>query len=346
MTISSSAINAGTKPYCDISPRVLCGVLTALALVLGSFSLVVGRSGLTNVPGLLQIFASDPETAWLILTEIRIPRTILALTVGATLGLSGAVLQGLLRNPLAEPGLLGVSSSAALGSVAVFYFGISGGFSLGVPVGGMAGALLATVILLLLGGRHQEPLTLILAGVAINALSAALTSLALNFAPSPYAALEIVFWILGSFADRSQDHVILAMPAMILGWLLLLSTARSLDALTLGEDTTMSLGINLTSTKLRAIVGTALAVGAAVAVTGVVSFVGLVVPHLLRPWVGYQPSRLLLPSAIGGATLMLAADVLVRLLSTGVELKVGVVTALIGAPFFLHLLYVLRRNHP
>jgi len=346
MTVASSPIHRGAKPHYEINPWVLCGVLTGFALFFGAVSLVVGRSSLTSMPGLLEIFASDPEIAWLILTEIRIPRTILALTVGATLGLSGAVLQGLLHNPLAEPGLLGVSSSAALGSVTVFYFGIAGGFSLGVPVGGMAGALFATGILLLLGGRAQEPLTLILAGVAINALSAALTSLALNFAPSPYAALEIVFWILGSFADRSQDHVIFAMPAMILGWLLLLSTARSLDALTLGEDTAISLGFNLTSTKIRAIVGTALAVGAAVAVTGVVSFVGLVVPHLLRPWVGYQPSRLLLPSAICGATFMLAADVVVRLLSSEMELKIGVVTALIGAPFFLHLLYVLRRNHP
>jgi iron complex transport system permease protein len=330
----------------EIPPAALVGGLAFLVLVLGVVSVITGRGEITGGLGdLISLWRKDPETAWLIMSEVRVPRTLLALMVGASLGLSGAVLQGLLRNPLAEPALLGASSSAALGAVTVFYFG-AGGLSYLLPVGGMIGTLVATALLILLGGRAQDTLTLVLAGVAINALTAALTSLALNFAPSPYAAMEIVFWILGSFADRSLDHVLMALPAMVVGCLLLFSVGRALDALSLGEDTAMTLGFNVRAVKLRAVLGTAFCVGAAVAVTGVISFVGLVVPHLLRPLVGYRPGRLLLPSLFGGAALMLAADIGVRMISTALELKVGVVTAIIGAPFFLHLLVVLRRTRP
>lgn len=330
----------------EIRSSVLIGALCALVLVLTAISLITGRGEVTGGLGdLITLWQRDAETAWLIMSQVRVPRTLLALLVGASLGLSGAVLQGLLRNPLAEPALLGASSSAALGAVTVFYFG-AGGLSYLLPVGGMAGTLLATGLLILLGGRAQDTLTLVLAGVAINALTAALTSLALNFAPSPYAAMEIVFWILGSFADRTLDHVLMALPAMLVGWILLFSVARPLEALSLGEDTAATLGFDMRRVKLRAVLGTAFCVGAAVAVTGVVSFVGLVVPHLIRPLVGYRPGRLLLPSMIGGAALMLAADIGVRMIPTALELKVGVITALIGAPFFLHLLVVLRKTRP
>ncbi|NKB45772.1 MAG: iron chelate uptake ABC transporter family permease subunit [Alphaproteobacteria bacterium] len=328
----------------EISPIVLLGGLAALVVVLSVASLFIGRLGIGGVADLIAVQGQDSETFRILLIEVRLPRTVLALTVGATLGLSGAVLQGLLRNPLAEPFILGASSSAALGAVIVFYFGVAGGAALATPLGGVAGTMVATAALLALGGRAQEPLTLILAGVALNALAAALTSLALNLAPSPYAALEIVFWILGSFADRSLDHLVLALPLMGIGWVLLFSTWRALDALTLGEDAAASLGFNLAAIKIRAILGCAFAVGAAVATTGVISFVGLVVPHVLRPFVGYRPSRLLPASLLGGAALMLAADIGVRLIDTQLELKIGVVTALIGTPFFFHLLYVLRRS--
>ena len=330
----------------EARPLVLLGGLSLVMTALFAFSLVTGRGTVTGGLGdLFSLWQRDPDTAWLILSQVRLPRTLLAALVGASLGLSGAVLQGLLRNPLAEPALLGASSSAALGAVILFYFG-AGGSSYLLPFGGMAGTLLATGLLFALGGRSQDTLTLVLAGVAINSLTGALTSLALNFAPSPYAAMEIVFWILGSFADRTLDHVAMAAPLMFVGWALLLTTARPLEAMTLGEDTAATLGFDLRRVKLRAIIGTALCVGAAVAVTGVVSFVGLVVPHLIRPFVGYRPGRLLVPSMLGGAALMLAADIGVRLISTALELKVGVVTALIGAPFFLHLLAVLRRTRP
>lgn len=347
MNVDATSGVAGTgRSHREVNMASLMIILSALLLALAALSLFTGRGAVTGGLGdLFSLWKQDPETAWLILSQVRLPRTVLAILVGASLGLSGAVLQGLLRNPLAEPALLGASSSAALGAVTVFYFG-AGGMSYLLPFGGMAGTLIATGALLILGGRSQDTLTLILAGVAINSLTAALTSLALNFAPSPYAALEIVFWILGSFADRTLDHVYMSAPLMIIGWVLLLTTGRALEALTLGEDTAATLGFGLTSVKLRSILGTAFCVGAAVAVTGVVSFVGLVVPHILRPLVGYRPGRLLLPSMVGGAALMLAADIGVRAISTSSELKVGVVTALIGAPFFLHLLYVLRRTRP
>ena len=306
--------------------------LGALVCLAAAVSLVIGRSGGGPVFDL-----GGPELAAVIFTEIRLPRTLLALLVGGTLGLCGAALQGLLRNPLAEPGLLGASSGGALGAVIVFYFGIAGTASLLLPLGAVAGSVLALTALYGLAGRRGDFLTIVLAGIAINALAAALTSLALNFAPSPYAALEILFWMLGSLADRSLAHVYLALPLMVAGWLLVAAAARGLDALTLGEDTAASLGFDPRRTQWLVIGGTALAVGAAVAVTGVVGFVGLVVPHLLRGGVGHHPSRLLLPSFLGGAVLVTFADSAIRLMPPGPELKLGVVTALLGAPFFLHL---------
>ena len=339
-------MNAKTTAARERPFGLVVGGLSILVVILTVVSVITGRGEITGGLGdLVSLWRRDAETAWLIMSQVRVPRTLLALFVGASLGLSGAVLQGLLRNPLAEPALLGASSSAALGAVAVFYFG-AGGLSYLLPMGGMAGTLIATALLLLLGGRAQDTLTLVLAGVAINALTSALKSLALNFAPSPYAAMEIVFWILGSFADRSLDHVFMALPAMVVGWVLLFSVARALDAMSLGEDTAATLGFDMRRVKLLAVLGTAFCVGAAVAVTGVISFVGLVIPHLVRPLVGYRPGRLLLPSMIGGAALMLAADIGVRMISTALELKVGVITAIIGAPFFLHLLVVLRRSRP
>jgi iron complex transport system permease protein len=310
----------------------LCAALGVLALAAAALSLLLGRSSGGPTLGF-----GGPELEGVILREIRLPRTLLALLVGGTLGLCGAALQGLLRNPLAEPGLLGASSGAALGAVLVFYFGLAGGESLLLPLGAVAGSLLSLALLYALAGKSSDLLTVVLAGIAINAFTAALTSLVLNFAPSPYAALEILFWMLGSLADRSLVHVWLALPLMVPGWLLVIAAARGLDALTLGEETAASLGFDPRRTQWLVVTGTALAVGGAVAVTGVVGFVGLVVPHLLRPWVGHHPSRLLLPSFLGGALLATLADCAIRLMPPGPELKLGVVTALLGAPFFLRL---------
>ena len=318
------------------------GVLLGLMAILFLFALFAGgERALWSLisPGAT---AANP-VGWLILTEIRLPRALLAVLVGGTLGLSGAALQGLLRVPLADPGLIGISSMAALGAVLVFYFGLAGVAVWLLPLGGLAGALVAILILYALAGRDASVLTLILAGLALGTLASALTSLALNFAPSPYAALEIVFWILGSLANRSFMHVWLALPFMAAGTALLLASRRGLDALTLGEEAARSLGVNMGRLRLFVILGTALSVGAAVSVTGVIGFVGLMVPHLLRPFASHRPSTLLPLSALGGAVLVLAADLAVRVLSGGQELKLGVVTALVGGPFFVLLLMKTRR---
>ena len=320
--------------------RLLLGALAALVLLLFVASLASGRAVLP----LLEVLAgsADDGMARLILVSIRVPRAVLAVLVGASLGLAGAALQGYLRNPLAEPALVGASSTAALGAVLILYSGLSAQFALALPLGGMAGAAVGMTLVALLGGRDSV-LGLILAGVAVNSLAGALTSLALNLAPSPFASLEIAFWLLGSLADRSADHVWIALPFMAVGCALLLSLARTLDALALGEETARSLGFDLRRARALVVLGTGLAVGACVAVSGVIGFVGLVVPHLLRPLVAQRPGALLLPSALGGAALVLAADIAARALSGGgAELKLGVVTALVGAPFFLHLLTRLR----
>lgn len=321
----------------------ILGVITGILFVA---SLFAGRSAAPLMDLFLGRAVADPDILWLIFNEIRMPRALLATVVGATLGLAGAALQGYLRNPLAEPGLVGASSTAALGAVIMLYTGAAGWFAMALPLGGILGAMVGLALVTLLAGAGSGALTLILAGVAINTLAAALTSLALNLAPSPYAALEIVFWLLGSLADRSFEHLRLALPFMIVGWIVLLRLGRALDALTIGEEAAASLGVHLNRLRLLLLAGVGLSVGAAVAVSGAIGFIGLVVPHLLRPLVGQRPGALLPASALGGAALTLAADIGVRLIPTATELKLGVVTALMGSPFFLYLLVSMRRSSP
>jgi iron complex transport system permease protein len=322
----------------------LNATLVLLLLAMMAVSLMVGYVTLPTETLIGALFGDAIDTPSIIMREIRLPRMILGALVGASLGLGGAALQGLLRNPLAEPGLVGVSSAAAFGAVLVFYFGLSALVPLALPLAGMAGAMLAVLLLHLLAGRDASITSLILAGVAIGAFFGALIALTLNLAPSAYAALEIAFWLLGSVADRGWDEIGFAAPLMILGWALLLTTGRGLDALTLGEDTARSLGVDLGRLRLRLIIGVALAVGAAVSVSGAIGFVGLVVPHLLRPFVGHRPAPLLAASALGGAILVLGSDIAIRAISPGYELKLGVVTAIIGAPFFFFLVLRTRRS--
>ncbi len=320
-------------------PLLIAG-LALLSLALAALSMLIGASG--GLSELLAMIASgNADTATMIMMEVRLPRTLLALMIGATLGLAGASLQGYLRNPLADPGVVGVTSAASLGAVLALYTGISMAFPLALPMMGIAGALLCALLLQGLAGKGGV-LSLVLAGVAVSSLCAALMSLALNLSPNPYAAAEIMFWLMGSVTDRSMDHVAFAAPFIIIGWVVLVLSARALDALSLGEESAASLGVNLVVTRNLVIGGTAISVGAATSVGGGIGFIGLVVPHLLRPLVGHSPSRLLLASALGGAALLLAADILVRVLPTGMELKLGVVTALVGAPFFLWLIFRAR----
>jgi iron complex transport system permease protein len=316
--------------------------LAALTLVLFCLSLLIGPAGLTVQDSLSALFSGDDGAVALVMREIRLPRAILGLLVGAVLGLSGAAMQGYLRNPLAEPGIIGISSSSALGAVLALQMGFVAAFPLALPLSALAGAGCAVVLILLLAGPRGGAIGLILAGIAISALAGAMTSLVLNLSPNPFAAMEIVFWMMGSLADRSMQHVWLAAPFMLLGGGLLLSLGRGLDALTLGEDAATTMGINLIRLRWQLVFGTALAVGASVAVAGAVGFVGLVVPHLLRQLVGGRPSWLLPASALGGASMLIAADIAVRVIAPDQDLKLGVLTALIGAPFFLHLIWRVR----
>ena len=287
-------------------------------------------------------FGSPTDPLWGILFQLRLPRTLLAMAVGATLGLTGAALQGYTRNPLADPGVLGVSAMAALGAVTALSLGLAGAAFL--PTAAMAGALIGVVMLLMLAGTGTSMVTFVLAGVILNTLAGAGVALVMSLAPNPWAAGEIMDWLMGSLVDRSLADLAFALPFMMAGCGLVALTGRALDALTLGETGARSLGINLSRTRLWLALGVALSTGAAVAVTGVIGFVGLVVPHLLRPWVGARPSGLLMPAALGGAVLVLAGDVLVRLIPAEAEIKLGVAMALLGAPFFLTLLISLRRR--
>ncbi|MBV2143873.1 iron ABC transporter permease [Falsochrobactrum sp. TDYN1] len=318
--------------------------LVLLVTALFALSLLVGPASITPTQSIKALFTGQGDVLVLVMREIRLPRALLALMIGASLGLSGAALQGYLRNPLAEPGLLGVSASASFGAVIAIYSGLSVLFPLALPLLALIGALISVFLVKMLAGQHAGTLAVILAGVAVTSLAGAMTALALNLSPNPFAAMEIVFWMLGSLADRSMTHVMLAAPFIVVGWIMLFSLGRSLDSLTLGADAAASMGVNLSRVQMLAIVGTAACVGASTAVAGAIGFVGLVVPHLLRPLVGARPSRLLLASALGGATLLLAADVSVRVLMPGRELKLGVLTAIVGAPFFLWLVFKFRRR--
>ena len=324
--------------------RLVLAALSVLTLILFLLSLTVGPAAIGFFDSMAALFSDKGGAIALIMQEIRLPRALLGLLVGGTLGLSGAVLQGYLRNPLAEPGLIGVSASASLGAVLALYTGLAVIAPLALPLAALAAALAAVALIFLLAGSNGSPLSLILAGVAISSLAGAMTSLALNLSPNPFAAFEIMFWMLGSLTDRSMQQVWLAAPFILVGWLMLLSLGRALDALTLGADVAASLGIDMRRVQVLAILGTAASVGAATAVAGAIGFVGLIVPHVLRPLVGAQPSRLLVASALGGASLLLAADVMVRLIAPERDLKLGVLTAIIGAPFFLWLVYRTRRG--
>lgn len=273
----------------------------------------------------------------LILLEVRLPRVLLGLLVGASLGIAGAALQGYLRNPLAEPGVLGLSAGAAFGAVLSIHSGLAASVALALPLAGLAGAGGAAALLLLLATGRGDSVTLLLAGVAVSALAAAATNLALNLSSNPFAAAEAVFWMMGSLADRSLTQLALAGPLMGAGILLLARLGPGLDALSLGEDVAVTLGREANRDRLHLVVGVALTVGAATAVTGAIAFVGLVVPHVLRPYVGARPSALLLASALGGAVLLVVADCATRLLAPWLDIRIGVLTALFGAPFFLWL---------
>ena len=322
-----------------LRPSIAIAALIALIAALALVSMAAGK---VWVPFSAWTDRADPR--WPIIFDLRLPRTALAILVGAALGLSGAAMQGYTRNPLADPGALGVSSLAALGAVLTLYLGAGAQAPWVIAAAAMVGALIAVLLLMALAGNASSIVTFLLAGVVLQTMAGAGVALALSLAPNPWAVNEIVNWLMGSLADRSVDEVKLAAPFVLAGLGLLLFTGRALDALTLGEAGARSLGVNMTATRWLLAIGVALSAGASVAVTGVIGFVGLIVPHLLRPVVGARPGALLIPSALGGAALVLAADIAVRMTPAAGEVKLGVAMAALGGPFFFALLLSMRRR--
>lgn len=314
------------------------GQFIALAVVLATaflFSLLVPWHSLA---GLIE---QDRSLGTAILVELRLPRALLALTYGAMLGASGAAIQALFANPLASPDLTGTTSGAALGAVVTAYlFGFSA--PLALSAGSVAGALGALALLLLLAGKKAETATLLLSGLAISALAGALTTLALALAPSPFAFYDAYDWLMGSLMDRSLGQAAFAALPVLLCIALLMRLRPALDSLTLGEDVAEAIGYDIARTRLWIICLTALGVGACVAICGAIGFVGLVAPIFARRFTGGHPGRAILPAALIGGILLLAADLVVRTAPLGRTLPIGVVTALLGAPFFLWLVAHMR----
>ena len=323
--------------------RPLIPVLGVLALVVGVLSILVGPAPIGLHAMIAAIRGDGDPIVRAILLQLRLPRAILGLLVGAMLGTSGAALQGYLRNPLAEPAVLGISGMAALGAVIAIYFKLADAHPWLVPLFAILAAIGALVPLLRLSRKGESALTLILAGVAVAALAGAGISLALNLSPNPFAAMEITSWLLGSLEDRSVKDVLIALPCVAIGLGLLLGQGRALDALSLGEDAARSLGTDLGRVRLVLLAGIAIGIGGAVAVSGAIGFVGLVVPHIVRRFTDRSPSAVLLPSALAGAILLSASDIAVRVIPTATPLKLGVLTAFLGVPIFIHHLLRERR---
>ena len=317
--------------------------LAALVALLALGSLGTGPVRLSPLTVIDALLGGGTDVQRIIVGEIRLPRMILGLAIGAILGLSGAALQGLLRNPLASPSLFGAPQSAAFGAVLMIALGWADVRSYALPVAGITMAFVSVFVLLGIAGRSAGLLLLILSGLAISSLAGAATALVMNLSSNPFAALEIAFWLLGSLEDRSFRHVMLTLPFMLVGAVVLFLRRDAYRVLSLGEETAQSLGVNVSLLRLTVIGGVAFGVGAAVAVAGTISFIGLVAPHLVRPLVRYDPARLLLPSALAGAALLLAADIAVRIIPSTTDIKVGVLTAIIGVPFFLYLIVRERR---
>ncbi|QAU34179.1 iron ABC transporter permease [Janthinobacterium sp. 17J80-10] len=316
----------------------------ALLLLTAMLSLATGSTPVPVLSGLFDWITAQESAGAIIVGEIRLPRTLLAIAVGAALGMSGAALQGLLRNPLADPGLTGASQGAALGAAGVFYFGLFPGAGAVAPaIAGLIGAGLALALMLGLAGSSR-PSMVIMAGLAISTLTGAALAAVLNFAPNPYAMQELVFWLLGSVSERGLDSLWLLLPALLVGGVLIWRQRRLLYGLSLGEQVAESMGLASSRGSRLVVLGAALLVGASVSVAGSIGFVGLLVPHLVRPLVGHRPDRLLLPSALAGASLVCLADICVRLLPPGRDLKLGVLTSLIGAPFFIWLVWKDRKR--
>jgi iron complex transport system permease protein len=321
-------------------PGLIAASLLAIiaACFLGSTSLPVDRL-------LGALFGGADAGDRLVVWQIRLPRALAAYIVGAALGISGAALQGLLRNPLAEPGVLGVSASASLMATFSLYYGIASITPWALPIAAIIGALSATAVITLAALRTQSVVTLILIGVGLSSFAGAAMSLLMNLAPNPFSLSDMINWMLGSVANRSFDEIMLAGPFILAGALILFGTRRGLSALTLGEEAASGIGLDLQRQRILTVVGAGLATGGAVALAGAIGFVGIVAPHIIRPLVGHDPARSLLPSALLSGLILVLADIFIRLVPTNSELKLGVVAALIGAPAFVWIAMQRRAGH-
>ena len=313
-----------------LMPTLIAASVLAIlsACFLGSTALPADRL-------LAALFGGAEAGDRLVVWQIRLPRAIAAYIVGAALGISGAALQGLLRNPLAEPGVLGVSASASLMATFALYYGIASITPWAVPIAAIIGALTATALITIAALRTQSVVTLILIGVGLSSFAGAAMSLLMNLAPNPFSLSDMINWMLGSVANRSFDEITLAAPFILAGGATLFATRRGLSALTLGEEAAAGIGLNLRRQQIFTVVGAGLATGGAVALAGAIGFVGIVAPHIIRPFVGHDPARSLVPSALFSGLILVVADFFVRLMPTSAELKLGVVAALIGAPAFV-----------
>ena len=301
-------------------------------MALGLAGLLLGETQLT-LDQLSEALSNPGTGPHQVVFDIRLPRTVAALVVGAALGLAGAVMQGLLRNPLADPGVLGVSGGAGLGAALAISLGLAV-FPGAIEVAALGAALAVGLMLTWLAARFREPEILILFGVALSAFLGAMTSLVFNFSPSPVALSEVFSWLLGSVANRDWDDITRQLPAMGAGVVLCAYAARGLVMLTLGEEAAAMSGLAMTRLRAAAVAGASLLTGASVAMAGIVGFVGLAAPHLVRSATRGDPGRILLPSALAGAVLLAGADIAARIIPTDIELKLGVMTALFGAPLF------------
>jgi len=307
-------------------------IFCAVALGVSAFA---GTAPMSAGDTLAALFGQGSDAARIIVWEIRLPRSVAAFIVGASLGLAGAAMQGLLQNPLAEPGVLGVSAFASLGAVIAIYFGIAGAGSLGVPVAAILFSGIAVVILLTAAGRGASSVTLLLIGIGLSSFAGAFISLALNLAPNPWSLADLINWMLGSVANRSWTDTLTVAPALVIGAVAILVAAPGLRALTLGEETAASIGSDPARTRLLVIAGTSLLAGGSVALAGTIGFVGIVAPHIVRPFMRYDPARILIPSALLAGGLLVVADLAARTLPFSQELKLGVAAALFGAPVFI-----------
>lgn len=313
-----------------LTPALIAASLAAMVL-----AVLLGTSPLSPGQTLSGLILTGSDAARVIVWEIRLPRALAAFATGAALGASGAALQGLLRNPLADPGVLGVSASAALGAVIAIYFGFSAISAFAAPVLAIVFALAATAVLALAGAGRVSPVQLILTGVGLSSFAGALTALAINLAPNPFALSDLITWMLGSVANRSAVDLAFAAPFWIAGAILVAIAAPGLRAMTLGETTAATLGVDIARTRLLVVTGAALLTGASVAIAGVIGFVGIVAPHLIRPFVNHDPSRIILPGALLAGLILLLADTALRIAPLQQELRLGVAAALIGAPAFI-----------